>query len=413
MRTRSANVQLCSVITRVRLRNFKSFTDQTFALEPFTLVYGSNAAGKSNFVDALRFLQAVGDGRSVRDAIEGHTVSLGGPTTTLVSGIRGGAAHLINFMSEDRSFRLDVDMETDLGGMAYSITVDVEEYKVRHEELRAKRFAGQYVFTTDPDVAPPKQARDSPALLARYYKSSPGRNPSRSFSAYEPILCQFVGRKAETVYNERYATAARSNLKALSPLELRPEVLRQYSALGRFDLGEHGENFAAVTWALLISAGVNPETVGGDHGEPEDEGQEHARARLGAIRSWLQELTPRSVRGLAVEFAPTNEVIFSLQEDPYSRLLNARSLSDGTLRFAALAIALLGAETPKSFVIEELENGINPARLELLVRMIEAATQTHLRKQVIATTHAPGILDIAGEQLRRGILVMGWDSQSN
>jgi predicted ATPase len=137
-----------------------------------------------------------------------------------------------------------------------------------------------------------------------------------------------------------------------------------------------------------------------------------ARARLNGICSWLAELTPRHIDGLAVEFAPTNEVIFSLYEEPHEAPLNARVLSDGTLRLAALALAMLGDRAPATFVIEEIENGINPARVELLLRLIEKATGAGLGKQVIATTHAPALLDFVDEALRRDTIVIGWDTEN-
>ncbi len=68
------------VLTTLCLRNFKSFGDVSVPFGPFTLIYGSNGVGKSNLLDALRFLLAIGQGgRSVRDAIEGHASAAGGP----------------------------------------------------------------------------------------------------------------------------------------------------------------------------------------------------------------------------------------------------------------------------------------------------------------------------------------------
>ena len=47
----------------------------------------------------------------------------------------------------------------------------------------------------------------------------------------------------------------RAELRAISPLELRPEVLRTYSTRGNAILGEHGENFAGAVADLLERAG--------------------------------------------------------------------------------------------------------------------------------------------------------------
>ena len=43
------------MITRVRLRNYKSIAGCFVALKPLTILIGPNGAGKSNFLDGLRF----------------------------------------------------------------------------------------------------------------------------------------------------------------------------------------------------------------------------------------------------------------------------------------------------------------------------------------------------------------------
>jgi hypothetical protein len=267
---------------------------------------------------------------------------------------------------------------------------------------------GPYVYSTHPEGAPLDQTSDSPGIVARFYKGTPGRNPRRSFSAHESILSQFTGRKAETVLNESVAEEVRTELASITPLELRPEILRQYAPLGRFDLGEHGENFAAAVWALQQYASrYNPKAESGQ------EFAKDAKSRLDAITSWLAQLTPRPVNEVLTERAPTGEVIFSVREGDYAKPITARSLSDGTLRFAALAFALFG--TPgapgRILAVEELENGINPARLSLLLRMIEAATQQENGTQVLATTHAGNILDLASPDILKYMLIVGWDAE--
>jgi len=43
-------------VRRIRLRNFKSISACEAELGPLTLLVGRNGSGKSNFVDALRFV---------------------------------------------------------------------------------------------------------------------------------------------------------------------------------------------------------------------------------------------------------------------------------------------------------------------------------------------------------------------
>ena len=43
-------------MTRIRLKNWKIFQNVDVPLGPRTFLIGNNAAGKSNFLDALRFI---------------------------------------------------------------------------------------------------------------------------------------------------------------------------------------------------------------------------------------------------------------------------------------------------------------------------------------------------------------------
>ena len=67
-------------------------------------------------------------------------------------------------------------------------------------------------------------------------------------------------------------------------------------------------------------------------------------------------------------------------------------MSDGTLRFLAVLTAILGAREHTTCFLDELENGLHPSRIWLLLRFIEE----HVGRddlQVIATTHSPEVLD--------------------
>jgi Predicted ATPases len=45
------------MIKQVRITNFKSLSDVSVDLEPVTILIGRSGTGKSNFIDALRFLR--------------------------------------------------------------------------------------------------------------------------------------------------------------------------------------------------------------------------------------------------------------------------------------------------------------------------------------------------------------------
>jgi predicted ATPase len=68
-------------------------------------------------------------------------------------------------------------------------------------------------------------------------------------------------------------------------------------------------------------------------------------------------------------------------------------LSQGTLRLLALLALLRHPSPPPLIVIEEIENGLDPRVIHLIIKEILQATESG-RTQVIATTHSPYLLDL-------------------
>lgn len=74
--------------------------------------------------------------------------------------------------------------------------------------------------------------------------------------------------------------------------------------------------------------------------------------------------------------------------DPESNF-SAYQLSDGTLRFIALATLLMQPEPPEVIIIDEPELGLHPFAIAKLAGMIQAASG---KSQIIAATQSPGLI---------------------
>jgi predicted ATPase len=68
-------------------------------------------------------------------------------------------------------------------------------------------------------------------------------------------------------------------------------------------------------------------------------------------------------------------------------------LSTGTLRVLALLAVLRHPEPPPLIVVEEIENGLDPRSIHLLVEEMRTAVLAGLT-QVVLTTHSPYLLDL-------------------
>ena len=60
------------MIRSIHIQGFKSLRDVDMQLGRVNLFVGTNSSGKSNFLEALRFLQGIALGLSVGDALNGR-----------------------------------------------------------------------------------------------------------------------------------------------------------------------------------------------------------------------------------------------------------------------------------------------------------------------------------------------------
>lgn len=58
------------MLKRVHIKGYKSLVDVEVKLEPLTMLFGPNAAGKSNFLDALQLLSRIGASRTLGEAFD-------------------------------------------------------------------------------------------------------------------------------------------------------------------------------------------------------------------------------------------------------------------------------------------------------------------------------------------------------
>ena len=144
-------------------------------------------------------------------------------------------------------------------------------------------------------------------------------------------------------------------------------MLRRYGAAADIKvMGNRGENFACIVRHIC--------------GDPKTKG---------AYLNWLRELRPHEVDDVTTLTGAVGEPMFALKES--AREFPAPVLSDGTLRFAAMAAAFFQPGMPRLLTIEEVENGIHGSRLRLLLELFRSQTVA-AKTQLLATTHSPLLL---------------------
>ena len=60
------------MITRLKVKGYKSLRDVDIHFEPLSIIFGPNAAGKSNILDALNLISRIVTKRTLKEAFEQH-----------------------------------------------------------------------------------------------------------------------------------------------------------------------------------------------------------------------------------------------------------------------------------------------------------------------------------------------------
>ncbi len=103
-------------------------------------------------------------------------------------------------------------------------------------------------------------------------------------------------------------------------------------------------------------------------------------------------------------------MIFGLRASE-GELVDARLLSDGTLRALAILTALETVEEGSRVIIEEFDNRVHPSRVKVLT---EAMADCCVRRKlsVLVTTHNPATLNALGSEQLHGVVFCVWDKQT-
>jgi len=387
------------MITELALHNFKSFAgnEHRITLGPLTLMVGTNASGKSNVRDALRFLHGVSRGYSLAEIL-GEKYGEGGVLQW--KGIRGGVREVVNGESGGT---FEISIATSLTTRAKIVYLGKELFRDRTTSYRyriaveanlqnnAATIANeelsegwQRAFSTFPEYLEADQVNDGRQIWVRYRNPSAKKylGPTIKLSRTQPLVSQFAEHPDVTATARNASRQFIATLESMRFLDLDPQSLRRPSLPGQTVLGDKGENLSSVLQALC-----------------EDE------SRKESLIEWTRELTPLDVVDLTFPQVSLEGRIQLVLVEKGGRQISAESASDGTLRFLAFAAALLGTKPAETYVFEEIENGIHPNRVHLLLELLQRSTDAGAT-QVIATTHSPALLNfLRGEALANAVLV--------
>lgn len=326
------------LLERVAIRNYRSIGHCNLRLERLTVVVGRNGAGKSNFLDALRF---------VADALR---TSLDHALRT-----RGGLEQVRRRSTgHPRNFAIALTVRLRSGDTArYDFEIAAGS-RVKQERLRVVRpsgeLAGEYLVQEGEVQTGSSRPHDLPPASADrlYLVTASGR------------------REFREVYDD---------LSSMGFYNLNPQVMKDPQRPDAGDLlARDGSNIASVVERLSQN-----------------------RVVVERLGRYLHSIVP-GIEGVGRKASGGWETLEFRQRVEGSKSpwrFEAASMSDGTLRAlgALVAVSQFGEGHPSVRLvgIEEPETALHAAAAECLMDALrEAACHT----QILVTTHSPDLLDL-------------------
>ncbi len=380
------------MLTRIHIRGYKSLKDVEVKLPNLALLFGPNAAGKSNFLDCLQLLSKLATSRTIKEAFE--PPYRGKPLESFSFGKNGMKGSLAQ---QRLSFSIEADVR--LSDMVVdAVNRQIKEMRrtgipdagsgdetkpadaVRERNLRYRievemfpqsgilRVADEYLAALTENGEPtgrrrPFLSREGNRLHLRlegqahptYYECLLDHS-ILSLPHYPPHYPHLVAVRKEMENWLFFYFEPRERMRAINPVK---EVRH---------IGLMGEELASFLNTLKA---LDPK-------------------QFGAVEKALRTIMP-GVEGIGVEVSNLGEVELTLKEDGIA--VPARILSEGTLRILGL-LALAGAkEQPALVGFEEPENGIHPRRIQLVAELLRNRTSVG-ETQYIVTTHSPLLPDL-------------------
>lgn len=407
------------MLTRLKVNGFKNLVDVDVRFGPFTCIAGANGVGKSNLFDAIHFLSALADRPLVDAALSVRDE--GGRTADVRSLFHRVGSQYDSEMSFEAEMIVPEEGLDDLGQMAkasitflrYSVTLayrsddnrrafgflELVKEELTHITLGEANKHLLFPHSSDWWRSAVKGQRRVP-----YFISTEGEGINRVIKLHQdggssgrPLSRSAVNLprtvlSAANAAESPTALLARREMQSWHLLQLEPSSLREpdeFTAPTRLRMD--GAFLPATLYHLARSRDTLED---GNITEEEVEARIYSR-----IANRLSELI-NDVREVSIDRDERRELLTLQVTGRDGTAHPARALSDGTLRFLALAVLELDPEAQGLICLEEPENGIHPERIAAMLRLLQDIATDPFRsigpdnplRQVIINTHSPAVV---------------------
>lgn len=359
-----------------RLTDFKNFRHAEVDLSaPLTILLGRNGSGKTNLIEGFEVMGSLARGVPFTEITE---LGRGGTVE-----VRGGLPYCQRFGATSFGLHLNLpDFRPGRRHSSVSYTLDIAADSSGVHLLRESMMLG------DKSLILASLAEDG-LLNVVYDNFSRGRNPTKKLSGSVSVLSRYSELIADAKVNANRRIALKAVDAVLAQLprpyvfDLIPNEMRNYERKDpQAQLTRSGSNLSSVLFSLK-------------------NGHAERTAALHRITKAIRQIPEEPFQGIGFAETPLGDVMagFVTESGNVSNgtpSIDARLLSDGTLRMLAVLSAMETVPNGSRIVIEEFDNGLHPSRAEVVISyLVEAASRRHLN--VVLTTHSPAVMNAIEE----------------
>ena len=352
------------MLKRFRVSNFRSLANIEFIPTGLNVLIGPNNAGKTNLCAALRFL----------------SLSSRGTLEEAAKVANGGTWNITNvYLKDVPTMEFDIEAAIPFGKETL-----IFNYLLRVNSERSSMNTNQTLSIEE----------ESLIVSGREFSQIPLIKNKRGEKTLLLHEKRYLEKHSDEVYVDTYSLPQESMLSRLYNLDTNPRANLFKSWLQ--------------SWEYYI---LSPEALRSPEVVSDKEVLKHDGANFGKVLHTLHNENPRWERKLIEELkelepkldlftfqSPDPSVVFLFLEDTDKNRFNARSISDGTLRFLAISYLTLASAfmrdsslPPPLLIIEEPENGLYVRVLKPLLEQIDPSGTAG---QFIFTTHSPYLIDL-------------------
>ena len=358
-------------ISNIEIKNFKSFKNTSLDLNKFNAVVGESASGKSNFIEAFKFLKDICDDydkgitRHGKELIQNINLKSENPTCIKIIFNEDNPSSGIKIPNK---FNNNNNTWIYYNAIEYELCIDFKE----NEEIITEIIKLNYLIKND-DTNIYQNAiflKNNNGHIEVNFENN--ENVEKEFfvpDALLNIVNNNFNKEKGLLINSPLSSVPipwSNHIKLFEFYNLDPKFSKMSHSPGSDILSEYGDNLSYVLENILNNQTKKKEFI-----------------------NLVSDLLPY-IKDINILDLDNNGKIFRLLESYNQDTILSPFVSDGTVNILAL-ISTLYFGKGNAIFIEEPERHIHPSLFISLVSMMKEVSSKD--KQVILTTHNPELLD--------------------